>query len=127
MSPSTTPPRRHPSGGRGGAPRGEGPQAVAALALLALRGLGRAELDTVRGWLETVQRGAEPVAPTVTPVADDDAALLVLYEWVHEWSLVVRKVLKRRGDFTSLGLAEKKSRKAKPGDTPKPDATTPPA
>jgi len=92
------------------------PQAKRALTLMESRGVGEAERATVRGWLEVAQRGAAPAAPKV----DDDEAVVALYEWVSEWSLVARKLLERKVDLIALGLAEKKARAEKPKDPPKP-------
>lgn len=97
-------------------------QARKALALLHSRGLTDAALGDVRAWLKTVQRGAEPTAAATAaaPAPDTTAALLALYEWVDEWSQVARRVVKRRADLIQLGLAEKKARKTKGVETPKP-------
>jgi hypothetical protein len=94
-------------------------QARSALSLMESRGVGEAEQESVRGWLELAQRGAAPAAPVVARAADDDA-LEALHDWVTEWSLVARKVLTRKVDLIALGLAEKKPRAAKPKDPPQP-------
>jgi hypothetical protein len=94
-------------------------QAQRALTLMETRGVGEAEQETVRGWLEVAQRGAAPVAPTEV-TTDDEDALVALHEWVGEWALVARKLLKRKVDLIALGLAEKKPRAPKPKDPPQP-------
>ena len=88
-------------------------QARDALSLLDSRGIDAAERASVHAWLATAQQGAEAIAPT-DAVADDGTsqrALVELHEWITEWSLIARKVLKRRADLIALGLAEKRPRK----------------
>jgi hypothetical protein len=93
-------------------------KARGALALLESRGVGAAEQEAVRAWLDLAQRGAAPAAPAEE--APDDEALVALHEWVTEWALVARRVLTRKADLITLGLAEKKPRATKPKDPPKP-------
>ena len=99
-------------------------QARNAMKLLDARGIDAQERATVHAWLSTAQRGATAVAPDdddATDEADAQEALVALYDWITEWSLIARKVLKRRAHLITLGLAEKKpTAKKSPGTTPKP-------
>ena len=92
-------------------------QAEGALAIMASRGVDERERAAVQRWLDLAQRGADAVAPTVDD-GDGDEALLALYEWVSEWTLVARKVVTRKAHLIALGLAEKKP--AKPKAPPQP-------
>jgi hypothetical protein len=98
-------------------------QAKAAIELLHARGITAEVRKTVRGWLTTLQKGAEvrPVATSRETAESRRAATLALYHWLNEWSLIARKVISRRDHLVSLGLATRKSRVKKP-DAKKPDA-----
>lgn len=92
-----------------------------ALKILDTRGISAGERQTARGWLNTAQKGAAPAAPPTAPTARA-APLVDLHDWVTEWTLVARKVLKRRDHLINIGVGEKKSPKRK---TAKPAAPSP--
>ncbi len=97
-------------------------QAKRALEILASRGIDEAARGSVQAWLATVQKGAAPAkpAPAVVAPVDVDAALRELYDWVDEWTLVARKVIKRRDHLVALGMATRKARAPKPAAPAKP-------
>ncbi len=99
-------------------------QAKAAMGILASRGITAEIRVTARAWIATVQKGATPAAPASPKVSDEPTtAASDLHDWISEWTLVARKVLKRRDHLIAIGIGEKKAarRGAKPGvggDTP---------
>lgn len=89
-------------------------EAREALKVLGSRGISASERQAARGWLNTAQKGAAPATPAAPSTVDRTAPLVDLHDWVTEWTLVARKVLKRRDHLINIGVGEKKSAKRKP-------------
>ncbi len=81
----------------------------AAVALLAERGIDKAE----RARLSGLVKQATSLGPAAAPVDDTkrQAALLAVYLWHREWSKTARAVITKRAYLISLGLAKRKSSK----------------
>jgi hypothetical protein len=94
-------------------------QDVAALALLARRGISKAERKRLAELVATARSFRTPEAPKLTVSPEEHhAALLALYVWLTEWSGIARLKIKRRDHLILLGLAKRRSKKepAKPDD-----------
>jgi hypothetical protein len=87
----------------------------AALATLARRGLDERVRKHLRELVASACTLAHPADATHTPAGEmeRDDALLALYRWLADWSATARTVLERRSDLILLGLAKRRSPKAK--------------
>ncbi len=93
---------------------------LAALELLARRGIDKAERLRLRGLVQKVTQ-ASAVVPSPTGSAEEKeqdyiASLIALRSWFEEWSEVARVVIRRRDWLILLGLARRK----RPKGTPEP-------
>jgi hypothetical protein len=116
-----------PAGRKGAKPADAAPplpltpaQARAAVEILHARGITAESRKTVRGWLATLQKGAEALPAAEPPDAAEPRreAVVALYLWLNEWSTIARRVITRRDHLLSLRLAARKPR-ARKADAPK--------
>lgn len=91
---------------------------MAALALLARRGIGPEKRKELRELIARAKQGeaAAPVDPVREQTQAEKArshadALLELRHWYKEWSEIARAVISRRDYLIQLGLARRKVRK----------------
>jgi|GEM_PF-1153870 len=102
--------------------KGSHKQDLAALELLAQRGLTSDERSRMRELVARAQQGEAP-APGAPPedqkkqVEREQAhadALVALRHWYEEWSEIARIAITRRDHLIRLGLAKRKARKTEP-------------
>lgn len=82
----------------------------AALAALASRGIGDAELKRLRALTDAARTVSEPTA--APPSSDERAAAITeLYLWLRDWRETARAVIKNRTHLRMLGIGGKKGKK----------------
>lgn len=87
---------------------------LAALVMLAKRGIDGAERARLRGLVDTAQ-SAMPV-PEDSQERQQD--LVALYAWLDEWSTVAKAEISRRDHLIALGLLKRRKKKADKAEAP---------
>lgn len=86
--------------------------------LLAKRGLDKEERSRLAGLVALAFRPTQALSAPheleAKRAAERTAALVALRDWYEEWSAIARVVVKRRDYRIRMGIAARKSRKAKP-------------
>lgn len=104
------------------------PQDLAAIALLAERGINASERQRLRNLITVAESAPELSLPDADTVAKSEAAvlrnLMALRAWYEEWSGIARVVIKRRDYLIRMGLAKRRVLAVEP---PAPPGTNPAA
>ena len=95
----------------------------AALAALASRGIGKAELTHLASLVEDARVQPEP-APAPVDNGARTAAITELYLWLRDWRETARAVIKNRTHLRMLGIGGKKGKK-NAAPVPSPVTVTP--
>ena len=104
-------------------------QDLAAIALLAERGINAAERRRLRNLIAVAESAPDLSLPDAEKVAKSEADtlrnLMALRAWYEEWSSIARVVIKRRDYLIRMGLAKRRVLAVEPPAPPSPDPAKP--
>lgn len=90
----------------------------AALAVLSQRGIGKADRERLRQWIDLAEGAPDVSLPDAEAIARSEAkylkGLLALRAWFEEWAGIARVAIKRRDHLIRLGLAKRRVQTSEP-------------
>jgi len=102
---------------------------LAAIALLAERGINAAERQRLRNLIAVAESAPDLSLPDAETVAKSEATnlrnLMALRAWYEEWSGIARVVIKRRDYLIRMGLAKRRVLAVEPLAPPSPNPAAP--